>query len=1735
MNTNGNSKRKAMLRAVSALISIALIFNLITGNISIFDFAAIDAAAAPTETPTYSAYTDEEPNIAYVKPDLSSFPFAGGRTVNSFTDPYGKVINDKFFILDLQQFPVIGLKQGNWLLVWAANWADLQQETGLTKEQYYTQMKSTDAAMGNVKSQYYIDGYFSLGFPLKVNEGYVKDNWGLGSNFGSYIFYQEDGHWYLAIQTSKLSHITIGEDKNYKGGIKIQKTLSSECECWGVDENTNFQAYIRDSVTGLYLTFSGTAPNYTYKGTSKTAASPVTFSVNSPINITGVPSSIKAVVEESLYPTSSNMQKYIYKYSEDLLVGGETVYTYNALEDEKWRDEYDNVISAGDVKGAWVNQGDTLLVDIKNSYPEGGDPASPHNGNLIIRKILSGSYSSWGVNTLTEFHARVALLDSEGDVEGYLKFSPNSGECACLNSGGVLELISDDDANECEDCVITFTAASPAIITGLAEGAKIRVEEVTYEKGIGWRPIDKTKDFYEDGYAYHFTQAGLAAGDGDTVEMPFDNGSGADASVMEITNNYEAPEESTDPVTPKGNLIITKQLTGNYGEWGVTNNTQFTAEILSGGVKLKFNFDGTNYHYDEAGTTETITFSVSKPALLADIPAGKQVKVVETSLNPMNFNASYIVDENGNGILDAYETPDNTPSPLVIVSGLNNPVAVINDYVKGKGDLTVKKELINSSGHQVNGEPIDDDTEFGFIVKDITDAASVQYLMFDGNVFDGYVSEKSSASVLKITSGNVSGLTLTNLPSNREYQVEEIDLPESDSCTVSYGYSHGEEYAYFNNSSGDTVVITNEYLRAWGEVAVSKVLGENAASWGVTDDTLFNIMILSLTESYDYSVNKAVDPYTGTYEDFKALLGSSLDLDAVSANGIELIFLNFTGDGYCGGNTNAAGQNWYNGDGKHPASDGFSSISELSVNKPLRLWNIWAYNEYRVLEVDNAGIPSSLLTGYYAPDIEIDGNPGINDFEISNYGDEFDAVITNNFIDTPEGTLIIKKEFDGNQSAQFESLFYKANVFMASPSGEADKGKYLLFSPKDSKTAGFDGSYECVGYYDGGAVYDLNDVPQPSWTIKSDYIDYVEFSKNQYATITGIPNGGSNYYMVVENLNEPPNYTIPDVLYENAFINFSDDENAGDLIITVKITNKYDDRENGNIIIKKEFGGNPEDFRVNEFTIFYARVRDITADNYLLFKNTPQADGSYRCVGNDKGGLSEAVTGTYDTIVEFSVNKPVTLSNLWANHTYEVEEVYYNTKDGKYYSVSSSISTLYLEKAPEYTGNNQKLLNNQTITVAVKNTYPETPDNTTPGTVTPTYIEAAVKGEKNITVNGPGTAPSKEFQFNLIEVDKNGEIKNVYDYGKGYYGGYSDMTQNNGGEFEFTLKDLVPNTIYYFKITETDNSDANWEYDTSSYIARVDVSAQGVATVSYPSGNTFTNKYTPPSGQNPNVTTTTTDTATPTTTTTVADTPNVNDTTPNLPRTPSLTTIPATNTTPAVTTVTAAPLNEPEPHITTAPPNDFETYATTPTDPYTPASPEIPESPQNVSLRISKELTDDFGDLTGNGKVFAIRVYDSSRNLIDRVMVYANQEAAVVNGLKSGNLYYIQEEEGDGFTAAGIEIAGAGSAGGAVAGIRIPAFDEGHLELQVIVRNRADNLIDIPDSPIPLSFYPLPPDNPPLIDIPDSMIPLSSFEFPQTNPHTDAVFPAIKTAAAIVFMALAIPFKPVNKRKIKTK
>jgi len=249
------------------------------------------------------------------------------------------------------------------------------------------------------------------------------------------------------------------------------------------------------------------------------------------------------------------------------------------------------------------------------------------------------------------------------------------------------------------------------------------------------------------------------------------------------------------------------------------------------------------------------------------------------------------------------------------------------------------------------------------------------------------------------------------------------------------------------------------------------------------------------------------------------------------------------------------------------------------------------------------------------------------------------VTVTNTY-ERGTGDLIINKRLVGSYEdwGVDESTFFSVRV------KDATNNTYLLFE-------GTGPEYTCIGN---------------SGSNNSNTGGVIKISAGQQVTITKL---WANVAYEVEEISGA-HY---DITYQGNGVMFSKGQNS-----TVTVVNTYE-HGTGDLVIRKQLADNFTDWGVDETTVFSVRVKDATNNNYLLFSG---AGPDYICTGNSHS--SDSSTGD---VLKISAGQPVTVTNLWANAAYEVEEL-----DGAHYDIT-------------YQGNGV-LFNTRTNTaVTVTNTY----------------------------------------------------------------------------------------------------------------------------------------------------------------------------------------------------------------------------------------------------------------------------------------------------------------------------------------------------------------------------------------------------------------------------------------------
>ena len=492
--------------------------------------------------------------------------------------------------------------------------------------------------------------------------------------------------------------------------LTIRKRLSGDYASWGADENTVFHAKILDS-RGRYLTFNGTAPNYTMSGISA-AGSEIRFSARQPAVISGIPAGVVGTVVE-IIPDGAH---YTASYSGNNFT-----------------------ISDGANGGAEVT--------VTNTYEDHGV------GNLTITKRLAGSYDDWSVDENTVFNAKIKDITNAGNVY-YLDFKhlPNGNyEAVAIGTGNP---------------TIQFSAGKPVVLSLLWDNRVYEVEEAS-------------------GVSYTVSYSGNG------VRLP----EGGNMNVT-VINTFKHGE---------GNLVISKRLAGNPGDWGVDESTVFTARLRdmtdNNYVFFELQADGTYLAVgnSDSGTPsndkrELVRFSAGSTAITHGLWSSHTYKVEETG--GLHYTASY----SGNS--------------STLPEGGNLNVTITNTFEHGIGNIVIGKALEGFPGDW----NVDEDTVFLARVKDVTDGNYVLFQLQPNGTYQAFANSGSSTptqdarELVRFTAS--SPAVLTGLWANQEYAVEEVSGLH---YTATY---HGEGSMAPQKMPEDgniSVTITNTYEPSGGD------------------------------------------------------------------------------------------------------------------------------------------------------------------------------------------------------------------------------------------------------------------------------------------------------------------------------------------------------------------------------------------------------------------------------------------------------------------------------------------------------------------------------------------------------------------------------------------------------------------------------------------------------------------------------------------------------------------------------------------------------------------------------------------------------------------------------------------------------------------------------------------------------------------------------------------------------
>jgi pilin isopeptide linkage protein/LPXTG-motif cell wall-anchored protein len=1093
---------------------------------------------------------------------------------------------------------------------------------------------------------------------------------------------------YYSVAVSNSENATVTVTNVYDegmGNLIISKTLSGSYDDWGVDSSTIFRARVRNRNTGMYLTLSGTAPNYTYTGESE-SGSYLNFTRGTATIISGIPTGAVCIVEED--PVANASISYIgngqridlagasinvtvvntYRPGEGSLIinkqlagsfadwsadsstvfraririvgginngkyltftgtapnytdTGEASETGSTIEFSAGRPAridgihignyvVEEIVPAGapytvgqSGYNVQIRDGQNSTVTVVNTYKRG-------NGELIISKALAGSYTDWGVDHAQVFRARVRIQSGGETVSPAL----TNGQYVTLSGTAPNYTFTGASPNGSE---IIFTAGQSARIAALPTGVVYVVEEII--------PAGAN---YSETYSVSSVQF-------DRHDQNF---------AVTVTNTY---------IAGMGALTVRKDLAGSPSDWGVNDDTVFRARVRDNvsGLFLTFSGEAPNYTYTGASVTGSlISFTKNRPAVLVGIPLRTVCEVIEDVQANPPFTVSY------------------TDNGAVIANGQNKAVVVTNTYRRGQGDLIVNKQLAGS----FTDWSVDRTTIFSARVQIIGGAGALngEFLTLSGTAPNyTFTGSSPNGSHFVFTQGRAA--VISGIPAGYVCIIVEDppagikDISTSGSVTVT-------------NGRNDTITVTNTFEAGAGILTVRKVLSGSFTDWGVDEKTVFQarIRVAEGADSGKYLTLSGTGPVytfndvgdTGDIINFSAGQPAAIEGVPTGIYVVEEVIppgSKYT-DSYIGNpasivenghshtvtvtNTyevgtrnliiNKALSGCFSDWGIDNSTEFTARVKDITPNSP-------RYGQYLTFDANHRRTGSNstgssvsfsvsqpviltnmLIGGVY----EIEEEGGANytasysDAAVTIPSNQNRTVTVTNTYGQGAGNLIVNKQLAGS--------FTDWGV---------DGATAFTARIKVTGGAGGDGTPAPVGSY---LILD-DDFPNFTFTGTNDTGSPLTFSQSRSAIISGIPAG-----WLCEVEEEAP-IGIRTIAYSgNALI--SNNQNS-----TVTVINTFNSGV-GSLIVSKQLAGSYGDWGVNDATVFRARVLDLD-EGFVYFRVQP--DGTYESFGNSGSDIPSG--NTYE-LISFTKQTSAILTNLEPNRRYELIEIHdsqasYNT------------------------------------------------------------------------------------------------------------------------------------------------------------------------------------------------------------------------------------------------------------------------------------------------------------------------------------------------------------------------------------------------------------------------------------------------------------------------------------------
>jgi fimbrial isopeptide formation D2 family protein len=605
----------------------------------------------------------------------------------------------------------------------------------------------------------------------------------------------ENGLLTVAYTDSDIHSVTVTNDYYQGVGfVEVHMLLDGFANDWGVNDSTVFHVMIWDVDNENYLLFKNApGPDGTYwcvgnteKGLSEpylgTSITAVPISVDNPIKLSNLLTQSRYEVREVVWDDSIGVDG-------DWKIVREKCESSCTAEDCDWKTQDDwmwgvTYSENNGVKKLEINE--TQVITVTNRYKHA-------TGKITVFKELAGYPLVWGVGNNTLFHIKVSddnqiVFDKNPKPDGSYRAIGhiNCGDPSCIpfdkqtvGSFGEIHFSEQPASGNWNDIYteIPFSVNNPALLSNLWTDSALWEGDRHYYKieEVGGEEHNAT-------YSLNYTAPIDVPLTGIEIPVYADCGDvncTVHSTIVTVTNRFEHRS---------GNLAVIQEFdpAGYHGEWGIDDDTEFDAIVLTDDGQYLVFEEVSPYRYMYTGTTNRredasrLKYSVNNPTVIMDIPDTFLVSV-EQLIDP---DAPYA------GYVSTYY--DGNDCGVELDGSLE--VTVTNMFRLGGIDFRVSKQL---AGYYDDWD-IDADTVFYAVINDVTAGTQLIFTREPDGRFRSvghlecgsgcYYCRTLSDGLTEVPFSVIQPAELTHLRPGRVYTVEELSVENS---TENYTYING--------------------------------------------------------------------------------------------------------------------------------------------------------------------------------------------------------------------------------------------------------------------------------------------------------------------------------------------------------------------------------------------------------------------------------------------------------------------------------------------------------------------------------------------------------------------------------------------------------------------------------------------------------------------------------------------------------------------------------------------------------------------------------------------------------------------------------------------------------------------------------------------------------------------------------------------------------------------------------